>query len=455
MIPSDTPNDALAALMREAGVTNKGLARLVREHGASHGLTLRCTHTTVKRWLAGTPSRTRGVPEVVAEVLTRLLGRQVTPADAGMAPRTANRGTAATADPTTSPWTLLHDAEALCAADTGSHPSVDALLPATALAAPVLRWVISPPPAPPARPRGARAVGRADVDRILATARMVRQLDNQFGGGAARTIAVHHLRADVLPLLHGGYTAAVGRELFRAAAIAAHRVGHITYDAGRHAAARRYLLLAVALAHHADDRPLAAKVLGILAHQATFLGEYREALDFVRAGRAGAPGATPAGHAALWAMEARAHAALGDRRATREALGHAERSLAASRPGEEPEWLAYFTPAELADETAHCLLELGDAPTARAHARAALSGRDRDEYARSTVFTGFVLARSHLLGRDVEQACATALTALPTALQVRSVRTRAYLNDFLARLAPFERVPAVRDLRDRHHALTA
>lgn len=488
-------NIRLAALMRESGLTPTSLAGQVRELGRRRGLELRCTHTYVKRWLRGSfgPSVP---PELIAAVLSRRLGRDITPGDiaaptpaaptpAGYAPDGhSSDGYALTGRAAPSPtggvaarghapspaghartgagtpsWLLPDDlglrgpstplgtvrtAARLWDADPRyALPAV----PAAVLRHSVRRWRRATPPAPPQRALGSYRVGQRDIARIHALTEHLAMLDNRYGGGAARSIAMTHLRTDVLPMLEGTYTGAVGRNLFRAAALVTHHTAHLLYDTGRHGAARRYLRLALDMAYHGHDRPFAAKILGTLAHQAVHLGENREAVELAEAGLA-EPGLTPAGQASLHAMAARAHARLGDPRATAIALSHAERLLSAGSPAQEPLWLRYFTAAELHDEIAHCLVDLRQARAARPHAEHGIAART-DRYARSIVFTRVVLATAWLQQREVEHACQVATGALRATGDIQSERVRGYLAGFRERLRPFRNVPAAREFSYR------
>src|SRR5438445_821756 len=79
-------NERLAALITEAGVSNKGLARRVVKLGEARGVRgLAYDHTSVIRWLAGQEPRDP-VPGILADVLSDLLGRLVTVIDLGMMP---------------------------------------------------------------------------------------------------------------------------------------------------------------------------------------------------------------------------------------------------------------------------------------------------------------------------------------------------------------------------------
>lgn len=50
---SREPNHPLAAVMAEAGASNKGLARRVRDVALRHGAHVGTTHVAVRRWLDG------------------------------------------------------------------------------------------------------------------------------------------------------------------------------------------------------------------------------------------------------------------------------------------------------------------------------------------------------------------------------------------------------------------
>lgn len=93
-------NERLRALIEEAGVSHKGLARRVVDLAEAQGVSgLSYDHSSVIRWLAGEQPR-QPAPELIAQVLTGLLQRQVGAADLGMAPSavTADLGLTLVAD---------------------------------------------------------------------------------------------------------------------------------------------------------------------------------------------------------------------------------------------------------------------------------------------------------------------------------------------------------------------
>jgi hypothetical protein len=77
------PNERLADVMRDAGLSSKALARRVREISAQRGHPVSPDHTSVGRWVNGMQPRGR-TPEFVAAALSAKLGRTVTIADIGM-----------------------------------------------------------------------------------------------------------------------------------------------------------------------------------------------------------------------------------------------------------------------------------------------------------------------------------------------------------------------------------
>ena len=75
-------NDALRELLAAAGWNGQDLVRAVNAAGREIGAQLRYQRTSAAQWLAGVRPRPPA-PELIAEVLSRRLGRPVTPAEAG------------------------------------------------------------------------------------------------------------------------------------------------------------------------------------------------------------------------------------------------------------------------------------------------------------------------------------------------------------------------------------
>ncbi len=318
-----------------------------------------------------------------------------------------------------------------------------------------LAWLLSPPDStPPETDDRGRAVGHADVTRVRTSTALFAQLDNRLGGAHARRTLIHYLDRDAAALLTGRYTEDIGRELYAVVAEASLLTAWTSYDCGLHGLAQRYFVQALRLAHSAADRRLACSVMSAMSHQATYLGHLPEAVNLARAAREGLRDqATPALTAQFLTMEARALARSGDSRGCHAALAAAERTFDAPEPGRDPEFISYFTEAELAAELAHCFRDLGDASQAAHHA--ALAAPSDGAYARSDFFVAIVLADALADTGDPDQACHTALSALHTGEALTSARCVAYVREFRKRLYRFDGSPAVRDFAEQAagHAL--
>jgi ATP/maltotriose-dependent transcriptional regulator MalT len=257
---------------------------------------------------------------------------------------------------------------------------------------------------------------------------------------------IQYLSRDVAPLLRGRYADNVGRALFSTVAEVTLLAAWMSYDACQHGLAQRYYLQALRFAQDGGDRRLAGSILSAMSHQATFLGHFTQAATLARAARMGISGvATPTLMAQFHAMEARALARTGDRRACEQALAESARFLDRRNQGDEPEWITYFDEAELAAESAHCFRDINRARQAVEHAGNAMSG----SHVRSDFFVTMVLADAHLRAGDVDEACRIALDALDLGEQLRSARCVAYLSEFRAALGPHAKTTAVREMREQ------
>ncbi|MGY0491790.1 hypothetical protein [Streptomyces sp. WG-D5] len=290
-----------------------------------------------------------------------------------------------------------------------------------------LRWLVAPGPEPRSGRPGPSRVGLGDVAAVKMTADMFAQLDDRFGGDHARRSVIQYLSTDVVPLLRGSYSDAVGRALYSTVAEATLLAGWMSYDACHHGLAQRYFLQALRLAQDGNDRRLAGSILSAMSHQATFLGRYTEAATLARAALMGISAvATPTLRAQFHAMEARALARTGDVRGCEAALTAATRALESRNAEDEPEWITYFDAAELAAEAAHCFRDVNSARQAVAHAENAMSG----SHVRSDFFATMVLADAHLRAGDIEEACQVAVDALDLGENLKSARCVSYLAEF-------------------------
>jgi tetratricopeptide (TPR) repeat protein len=441
------PNDALASLLDEAGMSQAGLAARVNALGKSLKLTY--DYTSVYRWKKGESPRSRQVRELIACALAERLGRPVSLVDIGMSSAEPDRTTLGliydnALDGALTTLTRLWQADLDDSVAVKAPPVPSAWIDAS------LSWLVRAGSDPLSENAGSAKVGAADIEAVRATADAFASLDNQFGGGRARRALIQYLRTEVATLLAGRYNEQTGRELFSAAAEATLLAAWATYDAGdSHGLAQRYFVQALRLAQAADNVLLAGSILDAMSHQATFLGRYREAANLARAARTGTAGvATATLTAHFHAMEARALAAAGDASGADRALGDAVRMFERRRPGDDPEWIAYVDESELSAEFSHCYRDTGRAADSITYAQRCLDAGPSSS-ARSDFFVTMVLAEGYLAHGELEQACATARQALDIGQRLKSARCAEYLRHFRHGVQPFAETAVVRELAER------
>ncbi|MGW2411390.1 sporulation protein [Streptomyces tubercidicus] len=440
---SREPNHQLAAVMAEAGASNKGLAKRVREVAQRHGEHLGTTHVAVQRWLDGSGIQ-RQTAAFVAEALSDKLRRRVTPQELGFpgaasAPAPAAVGMRYAG----SPAETLNVLDGLTHQRPEDRPSDEHRLPDADVYSAALSWLVSRPDGLPTDAPATRRVGMRDVAAIRAAAGFFMQLDFQFGGGHAHKAFRHYFREDVLPLLGAGYRAKVGEALFQAASEMSQLLAWTAYDSGNHALAGRYMMSTLRLTQVVGDRMMGARILANMSHQANYLGQASRALMLARASvEGGKAGSTPRAMALFAAHEARALSTAQDHRGAARAMNEAERFFERAGSADDPEWLAYMDEAELIGEFCHCFRDLGQGAEAVRFAERAVGLTD-PKYARTLGFCRMVLAQSQLLNGDLEAAVTTAGLAVEAGDALESARFQRYVGDFQRAVSAHGRHPAV------------
>ncbi|WP_329479279.1 hypothetical protein OG555_40985 [Kribbella sp. NBC_01484] len=428
----------LAAVIAEAQWSHAQVAiafgRVAAERGA-HGLA-GIGRSHISHWVAGTvPSA--AAPDILAETLTRRLGRTVTTAEIGL--------TDADAMPV-----LDWDADTLATLVDLGRGTLDverrSILRATGysvagLVLPGESWWNRMVRTAEGRSTGARSAGAGDLEAVRETVELFTRIDQRRGGGHARTAVVQYLTSDVAGYLRASYAdPAVRRGMFATAGELAYLVGWMAFDNGEHAIAQQYFAVAVKLAAEADDPPLAGHVLRAMAHQAVDLGHGRQAVHVAEGSIAGTrySAASPRERALIGVVHARALAADGQKAAAARALLRAEADLSSASPGDdEPGRVFFFGEASLAHETACTLRDLGDLKGAvREFQR---SGRTRKAatftrtHAVTLGYLGSVQARSG----NLDEACGTWSEALDVMDGVQSARARQVVRDMRSSLSVY------------------
>jgi hypothetical protein len=313
----------------------------------------------------------------------------------------------------------------------------------------VVRWLMDSDEDKSRPPSEPRPITLIDVDAVREATAMFSTFDYKYGGGRPKSMVASFLDAEVLPNIpHVSPHDPVGREYFREVAALTRLAGWTAYDTGAHGLAQRYLTQAFRFAKAANDKPLCGRILSGMSHQANFLGHYQRAADLARAAYKGASGfATPTTMALFYAMEARALASMGKQADTVNALVTAETWHGQGNPENDPEWIRYFDAAELHAEFAHCFRDLGNAELANHHAAASIR-ESKARFVRSLSFCRTVLATSHVLAGELDQALEVARSVVETAAQLKSYRVLSYLDNFGTRLSLHVRDPLVREFFD-------
>ncbi|WP_069162856.1 hypothetical protein [Nocardia altamirensis] len=177
----------------------------------------------------------------------------------------------------------------------------------------------------------------AIVDQLDLIVGSLRRQDDDGGADALLLLIRTDLRRVVQLLQHSRYSDTVGRRLHSNAAELLRLAGWVSFDAGRHAKARRYWLAALRVAREAGDHALAANILGFLSCQAKDIQHPREAVALAECARSEYRGASPRVLAILDLRAAEAHATDGStagcRRAIDSAFTHLDTSITIA-----PDW---------------------------------------------------------------------------------------------------------------------
>ncbi|GAA1558444.1 hypothetical protein GCM10009789_09840 [Kribbella sancticallisti] len=276
-------NEKLAAAIAEAGWSHAQLAlafgRVAAEWRAEDRAGVGRSH--VSHWVAG--SMPSGLaPDILAETLSRRLGRTVTTNEIGL--------TTVASSPI-----LDWHADTLTALVDLGRSTLDverrsvlraAGYSAAALALPDQPWWdrLAEGTAKRRVHQGGRLVGAGDLEAVRETVQLFTRIDQRRGGGHARAAVVQYLTSDVAGYLRASYADEdVRRGMFSTAGELAYLVGWMAFDNSEHAIAQRYFAVAVKLAAEADDAPLAGHILRAMAHQAVDLGHHQQAVRVAEA----------------------------------------------------------------------------------------------------------------------------------------------------------------------------
>jgi hypothetical protein len=410
------PNTLLDALLDEAGMSHAGLATRINKAGHAVGKHLRYDHTAVARWLKGQRPRGR-VPDLICQTLAERLQRPVSLDDIGMG------APGATQVPGVPLAGFVERATALWRSDQQQRPDVQSApaVEGTAAIMPVWEWE-NPPDDLDISHAGNPRVGQTDVDMLRTARTHYEQMYRQAGGIATRARIVRFLNNETAPLLHGAYTDATGRQLYRAAGGLVAVAGICAYDSDAQGLAQRYLHHALRLAKASGDCAFGGYVIALLVNQTIFQREYRQAVAFAEAAlRTAGPHMSPALATDLYAMQAKAYARMGDQGSAHRCMQFAETMAGRIRRAEEPAETGYVQPGLVEANFAETLMSLGDLQPARGYAQEAV---DVQAHPRGRVHRLATLTNVDLRQGEAERAAATAVEMVQQAQGQESRRLR-------------------------------
>jgi transcriptional regulator with XRE-family HTH domain len=251
-------------------------------------------------------------------------------------------------------------------------------------------------------PRDVATPGRIDAAQAAQCRTALRrlfELDDRQGGATVYQVAEGMALRLQDALRQGSYLPSVGLELQSVTAATMEHAGWLAYDAGWPQRARHWWLETCHLAGLAGLPDIRVTALASMSLQTSHApGGGRETVDLARAARAAAGDqATPLLLSLLAAREALGHARIGDRSAATSAVAESRQWLDQGRRGDEPFWLDFWGPADLAAHEITVALATGQGQLAETAARRALASVNAEAFPRNHVsyasYLGSVLIR--------------------------------------------------------------
>ena len=210
----------------------------------------------------------------------------------------------------------------------------------------------------------------------------------------------------------------------------------MAYDAGQQYLATGYFTRALRLAHAAGNRLLGGRILAAMSHQAIYLGNRRQAIDFAQAARnLTRQIATPRVIAMEAAMEACAHAAAGDAEQCHRSLGDAAEAVALLTIDQDaPDWLD-FDEGGYWGHAARAYRDLGELRKAEECAARSV-GLCLPEHSRTRAQRTTIQATAHLAMGEIDAAAAAGERVVHEAWKLHSGHVFGEVAELVAALTP-------------------
>lgn len=427
------PNPQLRAVrVGEFQMSRQEFAKLIVKTGTGMGERVACTSRLVAAWEDGEV----GLPQAVyRRILTQVTGRGMAdlgfrlaaPATArSVAPAAATHGPEEESDPVERRAFLLDGAGVVLT-----------LLPGA----------------------DRREPGRIGAGEVRAVTKAVTGLyahDHDYGSAPLRTAAAEALHTAYQWLQSGTYTEKTGRKLRSATGALAVAAGWLAFDSGRAGDAHSLYGEALAAARIAEDTELEAHAFGCLSLLAKASGRPREAIGAAQGAQSVARGLSSPRMLALFNMrEAGGWALMGDASATDQAVIRAHTFYAKGTADNDPRWLEFFAPGELAGLESLARADLGQHERSAAGAEQAVLLHGETFARNRALYTADIAIQHSVRARPEPEAAAEAagrvLQFLP---EVRSDRLLQALHNVAGTLQRHNRVPAVADWIEEYRTIT-
>ncbi|MFE9145987.1 hypothetical protein [Streptomyces tubercidicus] len=432
---SRTPNLALAGLMREGGVGNAQLARAVNRAAAELGLRSHYDKSSVSHWLKGSVPK-KEARDAVAEALSRLLKRPVSPVEAGLGVSTEP---GEPADIATGVMDLGR-----ADMDPSRRSVLGAGLYSAALVVPGFDAVAGRAEAAAAG-RTVR-IGMGDIETVRKMTENIADILDDLGGAHARPMAAAFLVNTVGPYLKADGTEEARKAMRSAAADLVYLTGWMAMYEREHRIGQRYYVKALKLAGAAEDHLTYCRTLRGMALQASNLGHGAKALELADSAAEAAPVAGPRLTAFLRGQQAHGAAMVKDRTQAFTRLREAETAL--SQADGRNDHIGGYDRAAYEFHVAHVLWELGDRPESVRALRRANRCRPPAER-QGRLHANGLLARRLLAMRHVEESCDAWARFLDDYTGTAGARGDEHFAALREGLRPYRQLPAVRQLSDR------
>ncbi len=451
------PNAALRTVLAEVGWTGQELAAAVNAAGAEAGTALRYDRTSVSHWLCGMRPRPP-VPDLVAEALSRRLGRLQTATDIGLGPADraailASHGGQGPRNGREGDLGLVAELARLSRLHPGTearHQRTRPLCAYSLAALGVPAWTQAGIPASASQlpdPGRTDQAGALQASAAEAMAGMFYAGDDAFGGGHGRPALAAYLAVDLAPRLHARMSPGLRRRMLTITAQLTYLCAFMCFDDELHGMAQRYYTRALRLATENDDPAGYAITLRGMSVQAQLLGHHRHALQLAETAATTSRAMQPARQAFLYGQLAVAYAADHDRINALASLTAAQRRLdRASSPAHAT--IGGYHPAALAHQQAAMQAILGDRKGAITALAESIRHRPPAER-RSRAITLARLAELQLRQGLLEEATLTWHRFLDDYPALNSGRATTALKTLRARVRPYSRNPVARALLHR------